>query len=136
MIELPDNRIKMKEKLQEMFASNRGKYFTLSNLREVFFGYTDNEWVAMCQRIILGNLVAKIRNETGLHIYRITMNGNTGYKIIETKEEFEQVLIRSRGMLMRLSEKIMELKRDMSSEEYRRKVERFYKKPVSIGVKK
>jgi hypothetical protein len=107
--------------------NHRGIPMSLEHLREKAFGKNDNQWECVCQRLVVANTVRKIRNEFGIYIFSMYIDGHRGYIVIEKKEDFEFIIEKTVTVINGYKMKLDKMKRDSNSTQYRKNVERFFK---------
>jgi len=123
-----EEKVKLRDLVLKEFKKNRNNVIPIEWFRHLFFGQCDNNWYIFRQKLLIRWAITKIRNETNLNIYNIkTSDGKCGYKIIETKEEFKDLIFKKREMSRRILENTDKMERDMNSWHYQQRVERFYK---------
>jgi hypothetical protein len=112
--------------LKELRKS-RGEPLSLEYLREKAFGKNENLWECVCQRLVVANIVRKIRQEFGIYIFSMYIDGHRGYIVIEKKEDFEFIIEKTVTVINGYKMKLDKMKRDTNSSQYRKNVEKFFK---------
>lgn len=117
----------VKDTCMKELRNHRGIPMSLEYLREKSFGKNDNIWECVCQRLVVANIVRKIRNEFGIYIFSMLIDGHRGYIVIEKKEDFRLIVDKTVDVINGYKMKLDKMKRDMNSSQYKKSVERFFK---------
>ena len=120
------------EFVEEMFRRNRGIPLTLTQIANAFYGELevktlDDFYELMGRKLTIYHKIRKLAQRSGLHIFKIKKNGKEGYAILETREDFNQVIQRISMALKRGETLLKQLVHDRDdSPDYLTRVEKFY----------
>lgn len=127
MQELEISKDSLMDSVAKELRNHRGIPMSLEYLREKSFGKNDNIWECVCQKLVVANIVRKIRNEFGIYIFSMLIDGHRGYIVIEKKEDFRFIVDKTVDVINGYKMKLDKMKRDMNSSQYKKSVERFFK---------
>jgi hypothetical protein len=122
-----EERKKIKTHIENILRKERGKAVPLETLRFTIFGAEENQWKMFCQKLIISHHIREIRDTYSIYIASFFIKGLRGYKIVETDEEFAELIGRGRESLAKISERLDKLKRDRRDGNYKNRVEKFFK---------